>query len=163
MVETGRFSRPMTRFPFRKRGSDLLDSLRRHVRNTLSDGRTLVTLSKFALVGGSGIVVNNLILSVLYAGGHLPLLAASAAAVEITVVYNFILDNRWAFGRSEVSMQRFARFNLASLGALVVNTTALWFLVSEFRLHYLAANLLAIGVASGVNLAGARWTWGFAG
>ncbi len=121
-----------------------------------------VTLSKFLLVGGSGIVVNNLALSLLYAGAHLPLLVASATAVEIAVVYNFLLDNRWAFGRRDISVRRFARFNLASLGALVVNTTALWFLVTDLRLEYLAANLLAIGASSVVNLAGASWTWGFA-
>ncbi len=144
-----------------RRAGNALASLRRQLLVAVRDVCSWMTLSKFFVVGGTGIVVNNLALALLYAGAHLPLLVASVTAVEIAVVYNFLLDNRWAFGRRDVSLRRFARFNLASLGALVVNTSVLWLLVIDVRLEYLAANLAAIGAASVVNLAGAGWTWGF--
>ncbi len=138
-----------------------LTSLRRKVERRLADVCSLRKLMKFFLVGASGIIVNNLLLSALYAGARLPILLASVGAVELTIVYNYLLDNRWAFQRRDISVHRFAKFNLASLGALLVTTTTLWFLVTDVGVHYLLANLIAIGAAGFVNLGGAAWTWGF--
>ncbi len=115
---------------------------------------------KFILVGATGIVVNSLALAILYAGARLPLLLASAGAVEVAIIHNFLLDNRWTFGRKDVSVRRFARFNLVSVVALLVTTPTVWALVHYAGLQYLVANLLGIAAAGIVNFAGALWTWG---
>jgi putative flippase GtrA len=58
----------------------------------------LMTALRFAVVGAGGVVVNMLVLHVLYAMVHLPLLVASPVAVALAVVHNYLVNNRWTFG-----------------------------------------------------------------
>lgn len=126
-----------------------------------SSARTFVArLSKFLLVGGVGALVNSVALLLLYQRVHLPLVVASALSVELAIVSNFLWNDRWTFGRRERSLGRFARFNLVSLGGLVITTFTLWVLVHHLGLYYLAANLLGIGLATAWNfVANLLWTW----
>jgi putative flippase GtrA len=126
-----------------------------------SSARTFVArLSKFLLVGGVGVLVNSVALLLLYQRVHLPLVVASALSVELAIVSNFLWNDRWTFGRRERSLGRFARFNLVSLGGLVITTFTLWVLVHHLGLYYLAANLLGIGLAIAWNfVANLLWTW----
>lgn len=117
--------------------------------------------SKFVIVGASGIVVNTLALSLFYVGAHLPLLLASAAAVEVAIIYNFLLDNRWTFGRRDLSLRRFGKFNASALLGMVVTTSVVWLLVKQLGVEYVAANLIAIAASGVVSVAGASWTWGW--
>jgi len=120
----------------------------------------LIRLSKFLVVGGSGVLVNSLALLLLFQGGHLPLVAASLLAAELAVVNNFYWNDRWTFGRSKLSLSRFARFNLVSLGGLFISTGTLWVLVRNLSFYYLAANLLGIALATAWNfVASLLWTW----
>jgi putative flippase GtrA len=106
-------------------------------------------------------LVNTLVLLLLYQWIHLPLILASAMAVELAIINNFIWNNRWTFGCSQISCKRFARFNLVSLAGLIVSTGALWVLVSRLGLYYLAANLLGIALATAWNFsASSLWAWG---
>ncbi len=118
------------------------------------------TLARYWLVSGSGLAVNSLIFSLLYASAHLPLWLASPVAVELAIVYNFVLDNRWTFARNDVSLGRFTKYNLASLAGLVITLPTVWVLVHRLGLEYLLANLLGLQASSVVNLAGVVWTWG---
>ncbi len=68
-----------------------LTSLRRKVERRLADVCSLRKLIKFFMVGASGIIVNNLLLSALYAGARLPILLASVGAVELTIALPVIL------------------------------------------------------------------------
>ncbi|HZU66416.1 MAG TPA: GtrA family protein [Ktedonobacteraceae bacterium] len=118
-------------------------------------------LGKFLVVGGTGILVNSFALLLLYRWMHLPLIVASAMAVELAILNNFIWNDRWTFGCSQISWRRFVRFNVVSLGGLVVSTGALWILVSRLGLYYLAANLLGIALATVWNFAASSlWAWG---
>jgi dolichol-phosphate mannosyltransferase len=120
----------------------------------------LIRLSKFMLVGGTGVLVNNLALLILFQGVHLPLLVASVLASELAIINNFYWNDRWTFKRTRLSLSRFARFNLVSLSGLLITTGTLWVLVSHLGLHYLVANLLGISLAMVWNfVANSRWTW----
>jgi putative flippase GtrA len=117
-------------------------------------------IAKFVVVGGSGTILNTAVLYVLYHWQHLPLLAASALAVEVAVVNNYLLNDRWTFAGRSPSLRRFAKFNASSLGGLAVNVLSVWFL-TRMGLHYLVANLAGIGAAFAVNLSlSATWVWG---
>lgn len=117
-------------------------------------------LIRFAAVGASGVVVNNLVLYLLHGAVGWPLVPASMVAVEVAIVNNFIWNDRWTFSTRDGARYRFLRFNLVSLGGLVINTGVLAALVAATRIHYLLANLVAIGAAMGWNFsANARWTW----
>jgi dolichol-phosphate mannosyltransferase len=113
------------------------------------------------LVGGTGVLVNNLALLILFKGVHLPLLVASVLVSELAIINNFYWNDRWTFKRTRISLSRFARFNLVSLSGLLITTGTLWVLVSHLGLYYLVANLLGIGLAMVWNFAAnSRWTWG---
>jgi dolichol-phosphate mannosyltransferase len=120
----------------------------------------LARLSKFLVVGGTGVLVNSLALLLLFHWAHLPLLVASALSAEIGIINNFWWNDRWTFRHTQFSLSRFAQFNLVSLAGLVITAAILWVLVSQLGLYYLAANLLGIGLATAWNFAAnSFWTW----
>ncbi len=118
-------------------------------------------LGKFLLVGGTGVGVNTVVLFLLHQVAGLPVVAASALAVEVAIVSNYLLNDRWTFGHRRPSLRRFAQFNVVSLGGLLLTTTAVWVLTTALGIHYLVANLAGIGLATSWNFAAnVYWTWG---
>jgi putative flippase GtrA len=119
-----------------------------------------LTFVRFMLVGGSGVLVNSATLFVLYQVLGLPLICASAVAVEIAIASNFVWNDRWTFKRSGHAFSRFVKFNLVSLGGLVVTTGTAWLLVQRAEMNYLVANLAGISLAALCNfVANLMWTW----
>ena len=118
-------------------------------------------LLKFGVVGFTGVCVNTAVLYVGHELADLPLLLASAIAVEAAIVNNFVWNNLWTFSQRSFTWERLAKFNLVSLGGLAITVSILYALVQWFALHYLIANLFAIGVATMWNfLVNSVWTWG---
>ncbi|MCP9207034.1 GtrA family protein [Streptomyces sp. HD1123-B1] len=131
---------------------------------TLSLRNTAVGLSglalRFAVVGGGGVLVNTAVLYLLYHWAGLPLLAASSIAVELAVVHNYLLNDRWTFAARSRSARRFIKFNVSVLGGLAVNVLIVWSLVRS-GMHLLLANCIGIGTAFAVNFATSTgWVWG---
>jgi len=122
---------------------------------------TFTRLSKFLVVGGTGMLVSSLALLILFQWAHLPLVVASALATELAIVNNFCWNDHWTFGRTHLSLSRFVKFNLVSLAGLAITVCTLWILVNHLGLYYLAANLLGIALATAWNFAAnSFWTWG---
>jgi putative flippase GtrA len=97
---------------------------------------------------------------VLYRWLQMPLVAASAVAVELAVVSNYLLNDRWTFAAGSPRLRRFAKFNVSSLGGLAVNVLSVWFL-ARIGVHVLVANLAGIAAGFAVNLAlSGTWVWG---
>jgi putative flippase GtrA len=118
-------------------------------------------LMKFLIVGGLGTLVNTGILIVLYHHLHVTLVVASAVATESAICHNFVLNDMWTFGRRRLSLSRFARFNVVSLGGQCITIATLWALVRYTQVHYIAANLVGVGLAVLWNFAvNVHWTWG---
>ena len=123
--------------------------------------KMLTRLSKFIMVGGTGVLVNSLALLILFQWARLPLPVASALSVELAIVNNFCWNDRWTFRRPQISLSRFVRFNLVSLGGLIITTGTLWMLVRHVGLYFLIANLLGIALATAWNFtASSWWAWG---
>jgi putative flippase GtrA len=115
---------------------------------------------KFVVVGGSGAVLNTAVLYMLYRWLQIPLVAASAVAVELAVVNNYLLNDRWTFAARSPRLRRFAKFNATSLGGLAVNVLSVWFL-ARIGVHFIVANLAGIAAGFAVNLAlSGTWVWG---
>ncbi len=110
---------------------------------------------RFGLVGLSGVVVNLAALRLFpgVLGWTLPL--SIGLASEVSILSNFVANDRWPFGHREVSPRR----NLASLGGIAIaagSTIAL----AHAGWPYLVADLAGLGVAAGCNVAvSALWTW----
>jgi putative flippase GtrA len=114
---------------------------------------------KFAVVGGTGAVINTLALYLLYRWAGLPLATASMLAVELAAVSNYLLHDNWTFATRVPSFQRFAKFNAASLLGLALNVCTVWCL-TRLGLYFLAANLVGIAAGFLVNYAfSVSWVW----
>jgi dolichol-phosphate mannosyltransferase len=141
---------------------------------------------KFAVVGLSGMCVNMAALLVLADGLDIHTNVAAAAAIEISIVSNFVLNDRWTFadrtGAAAAIWVRALRFHAVSgIGALVQWTT---FVLANFALATAltasapsgllesvaqppavggwkyVSQLLGIGLAAVWNfVANLAWTW----
>lgn len=120
----------------------------------------VVRMLKFACVGCIGVGVNTGALFVFSRWLNLPLVAASAAAVELAVIGNYLMNARWTFASRVASFRRFAKFNLASLFGLALNVMIVW-LLTRAGIYFLAANLLGITAGFTSNYAlSSIWVWG---
>ncbi len=117
---------------------------------------------KFNAVGGLGIVVQLVALASFRGALGIHYLPATALAVEMAVLHNFIWHERWTWrDRPGSAFGRLLRFN-ATTGALSIlaNLLLMRLFVGGLRLHYLAANLLSIAVCSVANfLLSDRWVF----
>ena len=109
---------------------------------------------KFNAVGAMGVAVQLAALAVLKSGLHVNYLLATAAAVELALLHNFVWHERWtwrdrgAAGRAG----RLIRFHLANgLLSIAVNLLLMRILVGRLHWPYLAANVAAIAAGSVVN------------
>ena len=130
----------------------------RHLQSPVS-GQVL----RFACVGVLGLAVNTIVLWLLTERAHLYYLVASALATEAAIVHNFTLNHRWTFADApadEPALLKLAKFNLVALAGLALTVGALYVLTRFAGLHYLVANVVAVGSGTGWNyLANRRWTW----
>ncbi len=96
-------------------------------------------------------------LTLLRSGAHLDYMLATALAVETAVIHNFLWHERFTWrdrpsAHARESLRRFLKFN-ATNGAvsIVGNLLIMRALVGGFRMNYVAANLVAVGVCSLAN------------
>lgn len=126
----------------------------------------LFRAAKFYGVGAGGTVVQLAALLALREGFGAGYLAATAAAVEFSVLHNFIWHERftWHDRRSRGALQvtaRLARFNFTT-GALSLagNLLIMGALVGSAHLPYLVANIIAIAACGLLNfLVSDRWVF----
>lgn len=112
---------------------------------------------KFNAVGGIGIGVQLAALTVFHSWLKMNYLPATALAVEIAVIHNFLWHERftWADRPSAHRMQsiyRFAKFN-ATNGAVSIlgNLVLMRLLVGKLKFNYILSNCVAIGACSLLN------------
>ena len=119
---------------------------------------------KFNLVGGLGMVVQLAALAVLNRWWQGHYLYASAAAIELTLLHNFVwhLHYTWLDRRDRSTVPgQLIRFHLSNgLVSIAGNLALMRLLVGEARLPVLPANAIAILTCSIVNFfMGDRWVF----
>ena len=116
---------------------------------------------RFAIVGGSGVLINMLALWLLHDLVGLGLTRSSIAATSLAIMNNFLLNNHWTFKATSIQSRRFAQFVVISLIGMLITAAILNILYNFFGVHYAPANLAGIMVATAWNFfANSRWTWG---
>jgi dolichol-phosphate mannosyltransferase len=124
-------------------------------------------IAKFAMVGLSGVLVNEGLLWFFTEIAGLYYLISSAIGIEVSIITNFILNEKWTFSdriRGGGMLKRFPKFNLVSIGGLVINMTVLFSLTNFLGVYYLISNLFGILCAFLWNyFVNLRWTWGLRG
>jgi putative flippase GtrA len=112
--------------------------------------------ARFSIVGAGGIVVQTAALAALLRFSDIHYMLATAVAVELSVLHNFVWHRRWTWADRPASRAALAllRFN-ATTGAMSLagNLVFMFLLVGALRLDPRAANLIAIGLCSLVNFA----------
>ena len=128
--------------------------------------RQYATILKFGTVGASGIAVNLIVLTLLRIA--VGALIANAIAQELSIINNFVWNDRFTFRSSRQSegffsltrFYRFVKYNLVSLLSFSVNETVFYLAYSQYHVFYITSALLAIAVAFVVNYVGSsRWAW----
>jgi dolichol-phosphate mannosyltransferase len=118
---------------------------------------------RFACVGLLGVIVNSLLLWLLTERFHIFYVVSSALATEAAILSNFSLNHGWTFASNQRPgsfWPRLARFNLVALSGLTLTVSALYLFTRHFGLHYLVANLFAIGSGTAWNYLASRvWVW----
>ena len=125
----------------------------------LTERAKLARAARFCVVGGTGTAINTAVLYLLSRGLGLPLPVSSAIAVELAILSNYMLNDRFTFGARRPSLRRLAKFNLTSLGGLGVNVVIVW-LLTRHGVYFIAANFVGIAVAVVVNYTfSVAWVW----
>lgn len=108
---------------------------------------------KYALVGASGLLVSYLALLLFYQGFGFARSWAVAAAIELSILTNYVLNNIWTFQDVQLKfpwafLRGLATFQAICLsGALINQAMALW-LNEPFGLNLYVANALGYVVAA---------------
>jgi putative flippase GtrA len=109
---------------------------------------------KFNAVGATGVLVQVLTLALLLKVSGMHYMAATALAVEASVLNNFVWHRKWTWAdrpRSNAAVT-LLRFNLtAGAMSMAGNLFLMWLLVSAAGLGALRANLISILICSVIN------------
>lgn len=109
---------------------------------------------KFAIVGGSGVIVNMGLLFILSDFFHIYYILSSIIAIETSIILNFILNDIWTWAdrKKKSFIHRFIQYHVAvGITAILVNWILLILLTEIFGLYYLISNLIGIGAGTLAN------------
>jgi len=125
--------------------------------------KRLEELVKFAIVGGSGVLVNMGLLFILTRYLSVRLEIASVIAIEVSILSNFFFNNLWTFKKRDTHVpfwSRLLRYHLVTGLAGIENYLVLLLLVKTFGLHDMISNLIGIAIGTIINYSlNSLWTW----
>jgi glycosyltransferase involved in cell wall biosynthesis len=104
-------------------------------------------LSRFGLVGASGLVVNTVLLALFTEVFGLYFLVSAVLATQGSTLWNFVLTEKWVFRRSHGKHSvgwRAAMYFLVNNATLLVRGPLLVALVTVLSMNYLAANFVSL-------------------
>jgi dolichol-phosphate mannosyltransferase len=104
---------------------------------------------KFAIVGGSGVLVNMGILYLLTELFHIKYFLSSIFAIELSIISNFLLNDLWTWSerKKKKFYRRLIQYHIsAGITAFLANWLLLVFLTEVIGIYYMISNLIGIGV-----------------
>jgi putative flippase GtrA len=125
-----------------------------------------IRLFKFSLVGGIGAVINTIFLWLFTDVAGIYYLYSSIVAIEIAIVMQFIMNDRWTFKEQKTTqvaqfLTRLVKSNIWRSSGLAVNIGVLYLLTEYAGVYYLLSNIVGIFCAFLLNyLLESRFTWG---
>jgi dolichol-phosphate mannosyltransferase len=105
-----------------------------------------IAMRRFAVVGASGLVVNQVLLWAGVAGLHLHYLLGAIVATQGSTTWNFLLAERWVFPHRKARplAARLVTFAAINNSMLILRVPLLALLVSVAHLHYLMSNVISL-------------------
>jgi dolichol-phosphate mannosyltransferase len=128
--------------------------------------RDFIRLIRFSIVGVIGAGINTGLLWLFTDLAGIYYLLSSAIAIEIAILIQFLLNDRWTFKEKKTKgvkqfIVRILKSNLWRSGGLVVNIGVLYLLTEYAGIYYLTSNIFGIFCAFLWNyLFESRLTWG---
>ena len=130
----------------------------------LKDTQNRWRVLRFGVVGLSGVGVNMGMLWLLAGHAILPFYLCSLIAIEISIITNFILNDRWTWAdrREGHWLSRLVKYNVSTaFSSIFLNMFFLLFLKEWIGMPYLIANLAGIGAGMCANfILNHFWTYG---
>lgn len=86
---------------------------------------------KYAITGFVGYVINAISLEFFADIIHMHPFFAALIAAELAIIWNFVVNNSWAFAKhkidsSSLALYKFVQFNLVSLGSVLINSSIIF-------------------------------------
>ena len=106
---------------------------------------------RFALVGLTGLVINNAALALFTEVFHIYYLLSVILATQVSTAWNFLLTEFWVFGdrqKNTLFWARLAGFYMINNALLAVRGPMISGMVEWLRFHYISANLISITLAT---------------
>lgn len=104
---------------------------------------------KFAVVGGSGVVVDFFFTWLLKEKFKVHKYVANAIGFTIAASTNWYLNRIWTFeSHNQHVMQEYSHFLIVSLIGLAINSFILWLLTDKGKINFYLSKLGAIGVVT---------------
>jgi dolichol-phosphate mannosyltransferase len=140
---------------------DIIEFLYRAYK--LNPNAPIQRIVRFGVVGACGTVVNLAILTLLVKLVHAEVLVSAAIAIEGSILFNFFLNHYYTFkgygsyvvrSRKEpfhALLLKMGKFNVGALGGAAISFTMFTLLFKLVHIHYLLADIIAIGVAMSCN------------
>ena len=132
----------------------------------LQSGLITPQLRRFVFVGGVAAGVQTILLWMFVDRTGLDYMFGALIAIEITILFQYNLNNAWTFQASRNTSSKdylvgLLKTNVVRGTAIPIQLGILFCLVDWGNVLYLLANAVAIGI-SGVYryVLDARWTWG---
>lgn len=119
------------------------NNLIRFLFNTIRDP----ILYKFMIVGSVAALFTLLFTGIFTSFVGIPVHLSVYIAWELTVIWTFLILDNWAFSnlnKKHSKINRFVRFHLVTVGALLINEIVLTVFLIQTNLHYLVAESFAI-------------------
>jgi len=170
VISGGRTAEVPYVFEVRSRGESKLSSKTqldylRHLWSLFVRSGELWRFFKFIFVGLTGVGVNLGLLWLLTEKAGLFDVASSAIAIEVSIIWNFVLNNAFTFSdRNEPGivafLKRLVKFNFVSLAGAGINLGLFWVFKNSLHIYYILAQALGIIVATLWNyVLNMVWTW----
>ncbi len=135
--------------------------LHARVRHGMRHTHNWLQLVRFALVGGSGYVVNLVVFTLLVHGAEADYRLAATGAFLVAVANNFLWNRRWTFrARDGHAGFQAARFLTVSVVAFGLNLAILALLVEGLGFPEVPAQAIAIVAATPLSFLGNK-LWSF--
>jgi putative flippase GtrA len=106
-------------------------------------------ISKFGIVGLSGLVVNSIALLVATSGLGVYYLVGAVLATQVSTVWNFVLTDRWVFADQQTdagTWRRFWIFWAMNNAALLVRGPMIYVLTEYLGIFYAVSNVISLVV-----------------
>ena len=106
-------------------------------------------LIRFAMTGGSGLVLDIALLATMVEALKLPLIIAGPASTSVVIIYVFLMNKHWTFRNNEKkNVEQGIKFTLVYASSFVLVNAITLLLAEILLLWYIVARLIAIATCA---------------